>query len=155
MSPTTEFIYWIGRMMKSFGLEESIGAIWGFILLKGEPVTQKEIVKGTGYSISLVSISLNKLEKLGFITNIGRKNRCKLYRASKSFLDGLESYLKRLVDIEINNAVVHLSKELEKIKDKDIRANAEKIISDYMELRIFLNKLIQVLNERKNLNKIS
>ena len=120
MNPTTEFIYWIGKMMKSFGLEESIGAIWGFILLKGTSVTQKEIVKGTGYSVSLVSTSLNKLERLGFISSIGRKGRCKLYRASKSFLDGLESYLKRLVDVEINNAVQHLSKELNNIEDINI-----------------------------------
>jgi len=153
MSPSSEFIHWIGRLVKFFGLEESIGIIWGFILLKGKPVTQREIVEETGYSTSLVSSSLSKLERLGFITCIGKEGRRKLYRASKSFLDGLESYLKRLTEIEVNNAIYHLSKEAEKIKDSVIKKNAERILNDYEKLKLFLNSFIEMMHKYKHLSK--
>lgn len=153
MYAVTEFVQWIGRMMNLFGLEESVGVVWGLILLKGKSVTQKEIVEETNYSTSLVSVSLSKLERLGFITSVGRRGRCKLYRASKSFLDGLENYLKRITDIEISNAISHLSKDAAKIDDETIRRNAEKIIREYEKLRIFLVTFIKILDKHKDLEK--
>ena len=153
MYAVTDFVQWIGRMMRLFGLEESVGVVWGLILLKGKPVTQKEIVKETKYSTSLVSVNLSKLERLGFITSIGRKGRCKLYRSSKSFLDGLKNYLKRITDIEITNAISHLSKDITKIDDEVVRENAEKIIKEYEKLRIFLVAFIKILDKNKDLEK--
>lgn len=153
MYSIVEFVHWIGRMMNLFGLEESMGVIWGLILLKGRPITQKEIVKETGYSISSVSVSLSKLERLGFIATIGKRGRCRLYKASRTFLDGLENYLRRLIDVEIKNAVLHLSNEAAKIEDNLIRRNAESIISEYEKLRIFLLVFVEILNKHKNLEK--
>jgi DNA-binding transcriptional regulator GbsR (MarR family) len=153
MIPVIEFIHWVGRTMHFFGLDESTGIIWGFLLLKGKPVTQKEIMIETGYSASHVSVSLSKLEKLGFITCLGRKGRRKLYRASKSFLDGLENYLKRLVDIEITSAIESISQQIDKLGDETLRRSAEKVLDEYEKLKLFLTAFISMMHKYKHLNK--
>ena len=51
------------KVGKQCGMGESVGRIWGFLLLKSCPVTQKEIEEGTGYSRGLISQCLQGMEE--------------------------------------------------------------------------------------------
>jgi len=107
----------------------------------------------TGYSVSHISVSLSKLEELGFITCLGRKGRRKLYRASKSFLDGLENYLKRLVGIEITNAIDSISRQTDKLDEDNIKRNAKRVLDEYEKLKMFLTAFINMMHKNKCLNR--
>ena len=65
----------LAKIGKQWGIGESVGRVWGFLLFKSCPVTQREIEEGTGYSRGLVSRSLGKLKKGPMI----RVESCLLY----------------------------------------------------------------------------
>ena len=54
----------LAKIGKQWGLGESVGRVWGFLLFKSCPVTQREIQEGMGYSRGLISRCLRHL-KLG------------------------------------------------------------------------------------------
>jgi len=51
-----------------------VGRVWGFLLFKSCPVTQKEIEEGTGYSRGLISRSLRELKR-GPMIEVKREGR--------------------------------------------------------------------------------
>jgi len=58
----------LSKMGKQWGLGAPVGRVWGFMLFKSCPVTQKEIAEGTGYSRGLISRSLSQLDRINMIT---------------------------------------------------------------------------------------
>ena len=50
----------LAKIGKQWDLGESVGRVWGFLLFKSCPVTQREIEEGTGYSSGLISRSFGK-----------------------------------------------------------------------------------------------
>jgi len=55
------------------------GRIIGVLLIKGRPVSLQELAKSTGYSSSMVSLSLDLLEILGVIRKVKKSADRKLY----------------------------------------------------------------------------
>jgi len=74
------FIDRTGRISKQWGLGEPTGRVWGSLLFVDLPLSQREIAKKTGYSLSLVSPSLKILEKLNMIRSVRGEGREKLYK---------------------------------------------------------------------------
>ena len=82
-----EFMNRISRICKQWGFGEPAGRIWGLLLLKNKPLTQKEIVEESGYSLSLVSPNLNILQKFGMVSIIGKQGKKRLYLSPTSFIE--------------------------------------------------------------------
>jgi len=76
----------LAKIGKQWGLGAPVGRVWGFLLFKSCPVTQREIEEGTGYSRGLVSRSLKKL-KMGPMIEISREGREILYLANTSLTE--------------------------------------------------------------------
>ena len=123
----------LGKISKQWGLGESVGKVWGFLLFKSMPVTQKEIEKGTNYSRGLVSRSLKKLKELDMIF-ITKKGKEFYYSTNASLIKGFNKIVKNFLKTEIKPLIESLSKNLNKIKDVDIKKNIRRIINEYKRL---------------------
>jgi len=148
---TTEFIHRLGKATNRWGLGESVGRVWGALLLAGHAMTQEQLAESSGYSIGLVSSSLSRLEEMGFVTSIGRQGRKRLYVAVMSFVDALESFLKRFVEVEVTPALGILSEKIHEVKDAEQRSNAEKILIEYRKARVFIDTLLTLMKKHKDL----
>ena len=148
---SAEFVTRLGKATSRWGLGESVGCVWGTLLFSGSALTQKELVEASGYSVALVSSSLSRLKELGFVASAGRRGRKRLYVAVMSVVDGLESFLKRFVDMEIVPTVKILSERIHGIKDAKQRSNAERILEEYRRGKVFLDTLLSLMEKHKNL----
>jgi DNA-binding transcriptional regulator GbsR (MarR family) len=79
----------LAKMGKQWDLGEPVGRVWGFLLFKSCPVTQKEIEDGTGYSRGLISRCLKILEKMPLI-EVSRVRKENLYSVNTSLTEGGE-----------------------------------------------------------------
>ncbi len=132
---TKKILSSFGRISKQWGLGESVGRVWGFLLFKSIPITQKEIEKGTSYSRGLVSRSLNKLKDLDIISAT-RKGKEFYYSTNASLIKGFNKVTKNFLETEIKPLIESLSKNLDEIKDITIKKNISRMINEYKKLNL-------------------
>ncbi len=122
-----------GKISKQWGIGEPVGKVWGFLLFKSKPITQKEIEKGTQYSRGLVSRSLKKLKELNMIFTI-KKGKEFYYSTNASLIKGFNKIIKNFLETEIKPLIESLSKNLNKIEDAAIKKNIHRMINEYKKL---------------------
>ncbi len=140
----------LAKIGKQWGLGESVGRVWGFLLFKSCPVTQREIEEGTGYSRGLVSRSLKRLE-LGPMIEVTREGREILYLANTSLTDGFGELMKHFLTDRIKPMIELLSGNLDKIGDAKVRETFLALINEYKKLNLavlLFSKLIDDINMR-------
>jgi len=147
---TVEFMRRLGKATSRWGWGESVGCVWGALLVSGT-MTQDQLVKVSGFSVALVSSSLSWLEERGFVTSAGKQGRKRLYVPLMSFVGALESFLRRFVDVDVTPAVEVLSGRIHEIKDAEQRLNAERIIEEYQKGRAFIDTLLSLMKKHKDL----
>jgi len=149
---TMEFVQRLGRLTDKWGLGECTGGLWGILLVSGDAMTQEELGKASGYSPSLVSVALSRLEELGFVVAAGRRGRKRLYIAVFSFMDALESFLRRIVDNEVTPIVENLSRRLQEIIDQKHRANVERLLEEFEKGKLFITYILSTMKKHKDLH---
>ncbi len=138
----------LAKIGKQWGLGESVGRVWGFLLFKSCPVTQREIEEGTGYSRGLVSRSLKRLE-LGPMIEVTREGREILYFANTSLAEGFGELMKHFLTDRIKPMIELLSDNSDKIGDEKVRATFLALINEYKKLNLavlLFSKLIDDIN---------
>ena len=140
-----------GKISKQWGLGESIGKVWGFLLFKSKPITQKEIEKGTNYSRGLVSRSLKKLKELNMIFVI-KKGKEFYYSTNASLIKGFNKVIENFLDTEIKPLTESLSKSLNKIEDVTIKKNIRRIINEYKRLDLGILVFSKIMESFSLLN---
>ena len=138
-----EFIDRTGKISKHWGLGEPAGRVWATLLFAGSSLSQKDIAKKTGYSLSLVSPSLKILEKLGLIRNIRGEGREKLYELALSFIEAFNIIIKRYLEQDIKPLIKHL----DNIKNPNPRLL--KLISEYKQMEMYLSWFGKMINMKK------
>jgi len=151
VSPVDEFIQRLGKLTDRWGWGESIGNIWGILLLSSEAITQDDLAEASSYSVALVSSSLSRLEDLGLVASVGRRGKKRLYRAVLSFIDALENFLTRFVDTELTPTVNLLSRRIYEIKEEKQRLNAGRILEEYKKAIAFLTYSVSFMKKHKDL----
>jgi len=144
-----EFMNRISRVCKQWGFGEPAGRIWGLLLLKNKPLTQKEIVEESGYSLSLVSPNLNILQKFGMVSIIGKQGKKRLYCSTTSFIETFERALRDLMEKDVKPLISLLSSSMAEVKDKKIKKRFNILINEYKETNRFLNIFLRILSTRK------
>jgi len=142
---TQKILFSFGRISKQWGLGESVGKVWGFLLFKSKPITQKEIEKGMGYSRGLVSRSLNKLKELDMI-NIIKKGKEFYYSTDASLIKGFNKIIENFLKKEIKPLIKYLFKVLNKIKDITVKKNVNRIIKEYRKLNTGITIFSKIMN---------
>lgn len=145
-----EFIHRVGKIGKQWGLGEPAGRVWGILLFNKKPLTQKEIASQCRYSLGLVSPSLTILENLGMISIIMKRGKVKLYGAVASFMESFEKLVRNFMEQDVRPLIFLLESNLEKIKDKEVKARLEFLIKDYKRVNIILNFFSKILSAKKS-----
>ncbi len=128
-----KILHSFGKISKQWGLGESAGRIWGFLLFKSAPVTQKEIEECTNYSRGLVSRSLKKLKELDMIS-VTKKGKEFYYSTNVTLIEGFNKLTNNFIKSEIRPLVKSLSENLNKIENVSIKRNVRNIIKEYKKL---------------------
>jgi DNA-binding transcriptional regulator GbsR (MarR family) len=102
-----------GEVAKSIGFSPIHGNIIAALLVGGSSLSLQDIAKKTGYSVSMISLSLDLLEILGIIRKLKKPTDRKLYIELGS--DLLES-LKRILLMRINKNISDSLLEFEQSK---------------------------------------
>ncbi len=129
------FIDETGNLAKRWGLGGPAGRVWATLLLSEPPLSQKEIAKKTGYSLSLVSPSLKLLENLNMIKLVRKENKKKLYTQVLSFVEAFNVIIKRF----LQNDIQPLIKDLEHLKKFNNNPKISNLIKDYKQLETYLS----------------
>lgn len=144
-----KFLDMLSAVTRSLGLGEAAGRIWGVLALAGRPMTQAEIASLTGYSLPIVSTSIATLESWGFVRREGRKGRSRLYKASSTLLDLLESFLSVLLEKRLTPLANYLRENLDHFKP-DYRERTAQLLIEYEKAKSILKMLISDLKRLKN-----
>ncbi|RLE84969.1 MAG: hypothetical protein DRJ41_02125 [Thermoprotei archaeon] len=128
-----EAISRIAGIVSRLGLGKSIATILATLIIKG-PLTQDEIARITGYSISSVSTSLSFLERMGLVTIVKRVGRRGLYSVAGSLLELIERILESHVYRQLTLTVKFLEKNISRFNYRT-RKNIERIIDEYARIR--------------------
>lgn len=147
-----EFVQRLGALTEKWGLSKCTGDLWGILLVSGDAMTQEELTNVSGYSPSMVSMSLSRLEELGFVIAAGRRGRKRLYVAIFSFVDALESFLTRFVNSEVTPIIEDMSRHLQEINVPNQKTNLEQVLREFEKGRFFMTLLLSNMKKHKRLN---
>jgi len=136
----------LAKIGKQWGIGESVGRVWGFLLFKSCPVTQREIEEGTGYSRGLVSRSLGKLKK-GPMIRVERKGREIRYSVNTSLTDSFGDLLKRFLAENIKPTIELLSASRDKIGDAKVKENFTVMLHEYRKLKLAVLIFSRIMDE--------
>jgi len=145
-----EFVSRIANLSARWGLGEAVGKVLAVLLLSDRPLSQGEISKLTGYSVSRISGSLSLLESLGLVT-CSREGRRKFYKAAGSLLDVLENFLERTLRSHLSPTVEFIRENLSRFNERS-RENAERLLQECEKARILLHMNVECLRKWKGLS---
>ena len=134
---------------KQLGVGESVGRIWGFLLLQSGPVTQKEIEAGTGLSRGLISQCLGGMEErtVAIVDRSGRENH---YSINPSLATSFGELVARQYEERVKRVIEFLSEFSATLKDTQVRESFRSIISEYKKVSIaflLFPQIIALINE--------
>ena len=132
-----------GEVASSIGYSPLHGKIIGVLLVKNKPISLQELAKETGYSPSMLSLSLDLLEVLGVIRKIKKEADRKLY---VSLAGDLLEALKRAIIIKLEKSIQNSLGEFEESKKELAKLSSK-------EKAEVLNSLEILEGEVKRLNK--
>lgn len=107
---------------ETIGYSPLHGTIIGVLLLKGKPVSLPDLAKETGYSSSMISLSLDFLEVMEVIKKVKKSGDRKLYVTLKG---DLLSILKKAIVMRVKKALSNSLNEFDANKAKLVGVNTE------------------------------
>jgi DNA-binding transcriptional regulator GbsR (MarR family) len=136
----------LAKIGKQWGIGESVGRVWGFLLFKSCPVTQREIEEGTGYSRGLVSRSLAHLKK-GPMIKVEREGREIRYSVNTSLTDSFGELLKRFLAENIKPMIELLSTSRDKIGDAKVKDTFAAVLHEYRKLNLAVLLFSRIMDD--------
>jgi len=136
----------LAKIGKQWGIGESVGRVWGFLLFKSCPVTQREIEEGTGYSRGLVSRSLGKL-KNGPMIRVKREGREIRYSVNTTLTNSFGELLKRFLAENIKPIIELLSTSRDKVRDAKVKENFTAVLHEYRKLNLAVLLFSRIMDE--------
>jgi DNA-binding transcriptional regulator GbsR (MarR family) len=136
----------------TLGYSDVHGRIIACLLVKGEPMSLQKLAKETGYSTSMISLSLELLELIGMIKKVKKTGDRKLYI---SLNDDLLGGLKKAIIIKIQKSIADSLVEFENYKKELNRL--EKLEKERIEniIKILEVEINRVNEYVENLSKVS
>ena len=129
-------------LAQSMGFSPIHGNIIGALIVGGESLSLQEIAKKTGYSVSMVSLSMDLLEILDIVKRIKKSRDRNLYISLKGNL--LDS-LKKVLTIRVKKSVTGILSEFGENREKLKHLKGEEKIE-------VLNAIDTLENEMKRLD---
>ncbi len=130
------------EVASSIGYSPLHGKIIAVLLVKNKPTSLQELAKDTGYSSSMISLSLDFLEVLGVIKKVKKEGDRKLY---VGLAGDLLECLKRAIIIKLEKSITDSLLDFDGTKKKleGMSGNKAKQVSNTLDI---LEKEIRRLN---------
>jgi DNA-binding transcriptional regulator GbsR (MarR family) len=135
----TKILNTFASVASTMGYSPIHGKIIGVLTIKGRPVPLQDIAKTVGYSVSMVSISIDFLELTGVVKRVKKTGDRQLYIEMQSdLLEALKTLVLAKVSKGIKNSAADFESEkkrIKTIKDPLERAEMERAV-DVLEKEI-------------------
>jgi len=140
------------NIANSLGYSEVYGRIIACLLMHEGSVSLSEVAKETGYSSSMVSLSVDFLETVGMVKRVKKPGDRKLYLQSNgTLLDGLRRAVLLRIEKNILTSLQEFDeykKEIKKLKGKESKNWLKAIEKLESEIKR-MEKYIKVLSKFK------
>ena len=133
------------ELAKIHGLNKSVGAVYAILYLSNKPLTISDIMEELKISKGNVSMSLKKLEELGFVKKVWIKGDRKNYYTAIDGFSSIKDIAKRKHDL-ITKTYEDL-KELEKNCRDEEKNFIEQKLKELEKLKKASEKILEVLND--------
>ena len=133
------------ELAKIHGLNKSVGAVYAILYLSDKPLTISDIMEELKISKGNVSMSLKKLEELGFVKKVWIKGDRKNYYTAIDGFSSIKDIAKRKHDL-ITKTYEDL-KELEKNCRDEEKEFIEQKLKELEKLKKASEKILEVLND--------
>ncbi len=129
----------------SIGYSPIHGRIIGALLVKGRPLSLQELAKETGYSSSMISLSLDLLEVLGIIKKMKKMGDRALYIVLQGdLLECLKTAFLIRVKKAINNSLQEFEASKKQNVDAQVRHTIEILEKQIKRLDRYVNLLSRI-----------
>jgi DNA-binding transcriptional regulator GbsR (MarR family) len=140
------------EVASSIGYSPLHGRIIGVLLVKGRPLSLQELAKETGYSTSMISLSLDLLEVLGVIKKVKKTADRQLYIILQGdLLEILKNAIVTKVTKSVSNTLTDFQESRQDLKSlpSEQRKETERML-DVLEKEIKrLDRYIRLLGKMK------
>ncbi len=141
------------KIGKQMDLGLPVGRVWGFLLFKSCPVTQREIEEGTGYSRGLIS---RCLKILGTVHNIevrreGQENR---YSVRTTLTDDFVAHFEHVITNMVNPMIEILARNADEIEDSKVRERFHMLLHEFKKLYLAVHIFSGIIKDI-NLNALA
>jgi DNA-binding transcriptional regulator GbsR (MarR family) len=138
----------LGKISGRWGLGESTWRIWGCILFKSCPASQKDIELGTGYSSGTVRLNLQKLKMANMIKEVLMGGET-FYVVNTSLTDAFGHFSKRFFEDNIPPLLTALAEHLDNVEDPKVQKTFRELIDECKKLQLFVliqSRIIEHIN---------
>ncbi len=120
------------EIAKIHGLNKSVGAVYAILYLSDKPLTISDIMEELKISKGNVSMSLRKLEELGFVKKVWIKGERKNYYTAVDGFSSIKDIAKKKYKL--------ISEVYEKIEDEKLKKKLKRLRDVSKEIYNLLKK---------------
>ncbi len=138
----------IAKVSELWGLDESVGIVFGVLLFSSKPLNLEEIAKLSNYSVSSVCQKMKLLENLGYVKRMKKRGSKKIcYKVEYD----LANMIKRFIEASLKNEIMPMTSTIDEyLKKYEELLNAAEDKNEKREIENDIKKL-QLL--KKNYEK--
>ena len=133
------------ELAKIHGLNKSVGAVYAILYLSNKPLTISDIMEELKISKGNVSMSLKKLEELGFVKKVWIKGDRKNYYTAIDGFSSIKDIAKKKYDL-IAKTYEDL-KDLEKNCSEEEKEFINQKLKELEKMKKASEKILEVLND--------
>jgi DNA-binding transcriptional regulator GbsR (MarR family) len=134
----------LGKISGRWGLGESMWRIWGCILFKSCPVSQKDIELSTGYSRGTVRLNLQKLKMASMIKEVSMGGET-FYIVNTSLTDAFGHFSKQFFEDNIQPLLSALAEHLDTVEDPKVQRTFRELIDECKKLQILVLVQLRII----------
>ena len=133
------------ELAKIHGLNKSVGAVYAILYLSNKPLTVSDIMEELKISKGNVSMSLKKLEELGFVKKVWVRGDRKNYYTAIDGFSSIKDIAKKKYDL-IAKTYEDLKKLEEKCNEEEKDLIRQKL-KELEKMKKASKKILEVLND--------
>jgi len=133
------------ELAKIHGLNKSVGAVYAILYLSNKPLTISDIMEELKISKGNVSMSLKKLEELGFVKKVWVRGDRKNYYTAIDGFSSIKDIAKKKYDL-----IAKTYEDLKKLEEKCIDEEKDLIrqkLKELEKMKKASKKILEVLND--------
>ena len=138
----------LGKIGEQWELGESAWRIWGCILFKSCPISQREIELGTGFGRGVVRLSLQKLKMANMLKEIVMGGETRYY-VNTSLTDAFGTFSRLFFEDNLQPVIALLASNLDKVENPRVQKRFRELIDECKKLHLLVlvqSRIIEHIN---------